>query len=257
MKIEVKFHFFCLDETLYIKFFIIFRLDGKLISLNDKLLKKLVKAKARIEMIQKEIASTNAAEKIPKAVQTIQQIEVLQNTDDIFELNRLKSEKDYFQREYLQLLAKPNESERIADLENKLMQNQRELDALRLHQHTARTQSDCIQTSRSAIARAERERDVLKADIDRLTVERDELRHRLQIATDIQKTNQQSLDDRQQKLVEQLQKLECENRRLITTQVPAKTTIEMLREEVNGLRAHILALEKENSKLKMSYNQIK
>lgn len=206
-------------------------------------------------MLQKQAATALATEKAVKDVQT--QIESVPNTDDIFELNRLKSEKDYFQREYMNLLAQPDHSQKIAELEQTLARKQTELDALQRQHYSARTQSDCVQTSRSAMHRAERERDVMRAEIDRLRMERDELRQRLQMATDMQKTNQQSMDGRLQKLMEKLDTVEGENRRLITTQVPSRTTIEMLREEVSGLRTHILELEKENSKLKTSYNQIK
>lgn len=207
-------------------------------------------------MLQKQVATAVVNEKTVKAVQTIQESGV-SDTHDIFELNRLKSEKDYFQREYLQLLAKPDHSQKIADLEDALARKQSDIDSLMRQHHAAKTQSDCVQTSRSAIHRAERERELMRADIERLTTERDELRQRLQVATEMQKTSQQSMDGRLQKLMEQLDTVEGENRRLITTQVPSRTTIEMLREEVTGLRAHILELQKENSKLKTSYNQIK
>lgn len=142
-------------------------------------------------------------------------------------------------------------------LKNKLEQKQIEIDNLQQKSHRSDENILNNLTSRSAINRLEREKELQRNEIEQLTMERNDLRCRLQIATETQITGHRSAHDQIHDLRKIIDELELKNRRLEAGQVSSKTSIEMLKAEIDQLRAKIGDEQKENAKLKSSFNHVK
>ncbi|XP_055384228.1 centrosomal protein of 135 kDa [Condylostylus longicornis] len=217
---------------------------------------------------------------------------------------RLKSERDFFHKEYLSLIHKAGSEKELEFLQTQIKSKDEELRNLRAelmdfkqhqqnppnapyhqqsqmyhdhhHHHPMEPHSyrdrqfpprPCSSsttasnhyphTVQAAIIRAERERDVVKAELERIKLERDSLRERLQCLTETQYKESQRLKDEIDELNNKILCLEREKREIETAQIPGQTHIVLMKEEIETLKKRVYELQNENSKLKTSYNQIK
>lgn len=179
-----------------------------------------------------------------------------------YDVDRLRIDRDFYQKEYLKLVSRPNNETEVELLRNQLSEKQFEIKTLRqelgtlndLHRTDTALSSRSVQ---STIHRIERERNSLQQNLDHLTSERNELRENLQLTTKMQKNEFIRYEQEIEELKLKIKSLESENRNLQTVQVPSKTTITLLREEINQLQSRIHSLEEENIKLRTSNKQFK
>lgn len=195
---------------------------------------------------------------------------------------RLKSERDFFQKEYLRLLSKAGSDKEIEFLQTQIKSKDEELRVLRselcLRQShalvpclkdnqnlatslpsTARSSassssSDCVQ---AVVLRVERERDCARAEVERVKCERDTLREKLLCTTKMHDEQMQVTQQRYEGLNERLRLLERENRELQSARMPTESQIMMLKDELECYRQQQYQLKEENNKLQTTYNQLK
>ncbi|XP_055902694.1 centrosomal protein of 135 kDa [Eupeodes corollae] len=216
---------------------------------NEKLMKKNHKLKCRLTSCQKENVYKNVQDD-HKCVDE--------------ERIRLKSERDFFQKEYLRMLGKAGSDKEIEFLQSQVKSKDDELRLLRSElcvrqQHpSARSDkssnSECVQ---AIVIRAERERDVVKVELERIRNERDTLREKLQSFTLLQADSSQKYQEKIHELTNKITALECDNRDLNSARVPSQTQIVLLKEEIDGLKKKLFELQEENCKLKSSQNQLR
>uniref|UniRef100_A0A1I8MYB0 Centrosomal protein of 135 kDa n=1 Tax=Musca domestica TaxID=7370 RepID=A0A1I8MYB0_MUSDO len=241
---------------------------------NEHLQKKVSKLKTKLQSLQKELRETESQHS--------------QNLDE--EKIRLKSERDFFQKEYLRLLSKAGSDKEIEFLQSQIKSKDEELRLLRselctrptLPQHalvpcykdaqshhhlnlptsqpssarsgTSSASSDCVQ---AAILRVERERDCARAEMERLKCERDTLREKLLCTTKMHDEQMHKTQERFEELNDRLRQLEREKRELQSARMPTETQIVMLKEELEVYKQQQYQLREENNKLQTSYNQLK
>ncbi|KAM7355583.1 centrosomal protein 135kDa isoform 2-T2 [Cochliomyia hominivorax] len=235
---------------------------------NEHLQRKVSKLKTKLQSLQKEL----------KEIET----QHAQHLDE--EKIRLKSERDFFQKEYLRLLGKSGSDKEIEFLQNQIKSKDEELRVLRSElcikqshalvpclkdtqqfasslPSTARSSasgsssnSDCVQ---AVVLRVERERDCARAEVERVKCERDTLREKLLCTTKMHDEQMQVTQQRYEELNERLRKLERENRDLQSARMPTETQIMMLKDELECHRQQQYHLKEENNKLQTSYNQLK
>ncbi|XP_050335974.1 centrosomal protein of 135 kDa isoform X1 [Bactrocera neohumeralis] len=250
--------------------------DAELKSENERLLKKLSKLKGKIHGMQKELQDN------------VQQKE--QRTDE--EKIRIKSERDFFQKEYLRLISKAGSEKEVEFLQSQIKSKDDELRLLRAElclrqqerlmptvntanaatatataaslasarsNHSAKStfsaaSSDCVQ---AVVLRAERERDCARAELERVRCERDTLREKHVSLLQTQSLETQKSQTHIGELNARLRQLERENRELSTARVPHETHIVLLKEEIDELKRQIFALQEENTKLRTRNSQFK
>ncbi|XP_073839342.1 centrosomal protein 135kDa isoform X2 [Musca autumnalis] len=239
---------------------------------NEHLQKKVSKLKTKLQSLQKELKETESQQ--------------AQNLDE--EKIRLKSERDFFQKEYLRLLSKAGSDKEIEFLQSQIKSKDEELRLLRSELCTRPTtthalvpcfkdaqnhhlnlptsqpssarsasssaSSDCVQ---AAILRVERERDCARAEMERLKCERDTLREKLLCTTKMHDEQMHKTQARFEELNDRLRQLEREKRELQSARMPTETQIVMLREEIEAYKQQQFQLREENNKLQSSYNQLK
>lgn len=149
-------------------------------------------------------------------------------------------------------------------MEKKLTLREEEIDELQnqlRQQMKLITQSmDPCSSSRSVqstVNRIEREKDILRTDLERCQIERDDLRLRMKTITETQKSEQMRVERLQQDYLTRIAQLEFDKRELTAVQGPNKSTIDYLRTEIAQLNAYIKEVQNDNSKLKTSYHQVK
>lgn len=179
-----------------------------------------------------------------------------------FDVDRMRIDRDFYQKEYLKLVSRPNNEAEVELLRNQLTEKQFEIKMLRQEldslNDVRRTDTALSNRSvQSTIHRIERERNVLQQNVDRLTIERDELRENLQLTTRMHKNEITRHEQELEELKLKIKSLESENRNLQTVQIPSKTTITLLREEISQLQSKIHSLEDENIKLRANNKQLK
>lgn len=196
---------------------------------------------------------------------------------------RLKSERDFFQKEYLRLLSKAGSDKEIDFLQSQIKSKDEELRVLRselcLRQSqalvpclknnqnlisdslpsTARStnsssSSDCVQ---AVVLRVERERDCARAELERVKCERDTLREKLLCTTKMHDEQMHCTQKRYEELCAQVRQLERENRDLQSARMPVESHVMMLRDELECYKQQQHLLKEENNKLQHSYSQLK
>ncbi|KAH8261538.1 hypothetical protein KR044_010915 [Drosophila immigrans] len=196
---------------------------------------------------------------------------------------RIKSERDFFQKEYLRLINKCGSDTEISFLQAQIKSKDEELRALRselcMLPPTSRmhcsprkgnhcdgsrpttagssmdssNRSDCVQ---AAIARVERERDCARAELERMRCERDNLREKQLGSVQLHAEELQSLRMRNEELQSHIRRLELDNRELNSARVPAETHNAFLKDDVAQLKTRMTALQTEIDSLRKENAQI-
>uniref|UniRef100_A0A1I8PKC6 Centrosomal protein of 135 kDa n=1 Tax=Stomoxys calcitrans TaxID=35570 RepID=A0A1I8PKC6_STOCA len=237
---------------------------------NEHLQKKVSKLKSKLLSVQKELKEIDSYH--------------AQSLDE--EKIRLKSERDFFQKEYLRLLSKAGSDKEIEFLHSQIKSKDDELRVLRTElcarpshalvpcyneaqnrqlnlpasqpssarSASSSSGSDCVQ---AAIIRVERERDCARAEVERVKCERDTLREKLLCTTKMHDEQMHKTQERFEELNERLKQMEREKRELQSARMPTETQIVMLKEEIESYKQQHFLLREENNKLQLSYNQLK
>ncbi|XP_068143265.1 centrosomal protein of 135 kDa isoform X2 [Drosophila tropicalis] len=251
------------------RFNLLTRREEELDALNDKQKKKLHKMHAKITALQKELRDQNQ--------------HVILNIDE--EKIRLKSERDFFQKEYLRLMSKSGSDTELAFLHAQIKSKDEELKALRAEIFSGKLQispqksqqyetippiatqsltgrsssngnssrSDCVQAT---IGRIERERDCVRSELERVRCERDTLREKQLCSVQLHAEELQSLRQRNEELQDRLRRLERDNRDLNSARVPTETNIVLLREDIAELKQRVVSLQNELQQAKTENAQI-
>ncbi|XP_044253848.1 centrosomal protein of 135 kDa isoform X2 [Tribolium madens] len=199
-------------------------------------------------------------------------------------IDNLKSEKDYYMREYHKILeqmknvpSRPGSSGRI-DKNSELVQKLSEQEqALALLEHKNRMLSkekfdlisklesvrDLPDTStdgpclKATCKRTERERDLLRSDLERLEEERDIFRSKLKNVSEGQINEVERLKKRLLDSEEQIHRLEQERRELIQNHGTRRSTIDTLEEQCETLKNQLRTAQNELNQQRALYNQLK
>lgn len=169
------------------------------------------------------------------------------------DINRLKSDRDFYQQEYMKLVSNPISDGESAQLRRQLIEKECEIRILRGQMDAALKRDTGVpcKSVEATICRLEREKNSLECAIERITAERNELRDKLQTSTF-------NRNDREiERLQEKVRHLEVENLNLQTMQAPTRSTISSLREEISELTKQNTQLTEENSKLMASNQQLR
>lgn len=243
------------------------RREAELTTLNEKQKKKLIKLQAKLTAQQKELRE--------------QQTNVTLDEEKI----RLKSERDFFQKEYLRLISKSGSESEVAFLQAQIKSKDDELRILRsemclttanvlqlsprksepcdsLPPRTAEScsnmtssrSSDCVQ---AAIARVERERDCARAELERLRCERDTLREKQLSSVQLHAEELQTLRQRNDDLQNRIRQLERDNRELNSARVPTETHNVFLKEDLAQLKQRLTTVQAELEGLRKENSQIR
>lgn len=140
------------------------------------------------------------------------------------DINRLKSDRDFYQQEYMKLVSNPISDGESAQLRRQLIEKECEIRILRGQMDAALKRDTGVpcKSVEATICRLEREKNSLECAIERITAERNELRDKLQTATF-------NRNDREiERLQEKVRHLEVENLNLQTMQAPTRSTISSL-----------------------------
>uniref|UniRef100_A0A1A9X335 Centrosomal protein of 135 kDa n=1 Tax=Glossina brevipalpis TaxID=37001 RepID=A0A1A9X335_9MUSC len=243
--------------------------ESELRAENDRLVKKLTKLKNKLQASHKEIQDL--------------QLRHTQQLDE--EKIRLKSERDFFQKEYLRILNKVGSEREIDFLQSQIKSKDEELRILRSEMCLKQSQalvpclksstdfdnlptslpssarsatstgsSDCVQ---AVILRAERERDCARNDLERVRCERDTLREKMLCMTKMHDEQIQNAQRRYEELNRKLQQIEKEKRDLISALKPSETQIILLKEEMDAYKQQKNKFKDENNKLQSTNNSLK
>ncbi|KAM8709398.1 hypothetical protein ACLKA7_016237 [Drosophila subpalustris] len=240
------------------------RREEGLQTINEKLKRKLHKMQEKLLELEKELREKN-------------------NTATLDEEKvRLRSERDFFQKEYLRLMSKSGSDNEIAFLHAQIKSKDEDLRALRselcvmsaskLHlsprkddhcdsfppltassSNECSNRSDCVQ---AAIGRVERERDCARSELERIRCERDTLREKQLSSVQLHAEELQALRMRNEDLQNHIRRLELDNRELNSARVPAETHNVFLKEDVAQLKQRIGSLQAEIENLRRENGQI-
>ncbi|XP_017842894.2 centrosomal protein of 135 kDa isoform X1 [Drosophila busckii] len=222
--------------------------------LNEKQKKKLLKMHTKMCELQKEVRDQSSA------------------TPDEEKI-KLRSERDFFQKEYLRLMAKSGSDTEIAFLQQQIKSKDEELRLLRselcmqsarksdiFDQQTPSTacstnsnRSECVQ---AAIQRVERERDCARAEMERMRCERDILREKQLSSVQLHAEELQSLRTRNEELMDRLRQLEQDMRAVNGARYPTEAQNAILKEDLAVLKERIATQLEEIEKLKRENSQI-
>lgn len=178
------------------------------------------------------------------------------------EVVRLKSDRDFFQQEYLKVLQAQTRDSEVERLRSELRDREAELCALRKasHSHSARQKCRCGTTSesvRSTVHRLEQDKTRLQESVDCLTNERNKMQKHLHMTTTTH-CDQIARHEREiEALRQNIRDLQMENRDLQFIQGPSKTTIDVLKSELKLANAQISDLKQEIDKVRSTYQQLK
>ncbi|XP_017955741.1 centrosomal protein of 135 kDa isoform X2 [Drosophila navojoa] len=229
----------------------------------EKLKKKLHKVESKMSATQKELQ------------EQVQQNSVTLDEEKI----RLKSERDFFQKEYLRLMGKSGSDSEIAFLHAQIKSKDEELHVLRSELcmlSTAKLQlsprksenispptvsstyspsnrSDCVQ---AAIARVERERDCARVELERMRCERDTLREKQLSSVQLHAEELQTLRVRNEDLQNRIRQLEREYREVNSARIPTETQNALLKEDVAELKKRLSELQTDTENLRRENGQI-
>ncbi|KAL7734982.1 hypothetical protein ACLKA6_011247 [Drosophila palustris] len=240
------------------------RREEGLQTINEKQKRKLHKMQDKLLELEKELREKN-------------------NTATLDEEKvRLRSERDFFQKEYLRLMSKSGSDNEIAFLHAQIKSKDEDLRALRselcamsaskLHlsprkgdhcdifppltassSNECSNRSDCVQ---AAIGRVERERDCARSELERIRCERDTLREKQLSSVQLHAEELQALRMRNEDLQNHIRRLELDNRELNSARVPAETHNVFLKEDVAQLKQRIGSLQAEIENLRRENGQI-
>ncbi|XP_033242157.1 centrosomal protein of 135 kDa isoform X2 [Drosophila miranda] len=239
------------------------RREEELNTIIDKQKKKLGKMHAKIMELQKEAKDHN------------QNNSVTLNEEKI----RLTSERDFFQKEYLRIMARSGSESEVAFLRAQLKSKDEELRTLRDELYSNKLQyspqknthyetvppasasssgnnsnrSDCVQ---AAIGRVERERDCARSELERVRCEREMIREKQLCSVQLHAEELLVLRQRNEDLNDRLRQLERDNRELNSARLPAETNIALLKEDIAQLRHRVASLQAESEQLKTENGQI-
>lgn len=248
-------------------------------SINDKkldnknALKKAIEENKKIlekynEVKMKEKNHLNQLEKIArknlKLKEKLANLETNPIDDNSDEINRIKSERSYYQKEYLKLQSKLTDVG-VQDLKQKLSDQSLELSAAKCELNQLKFSRKTLseegfnsnRSVQASIHRIERERDVAKSEIQRLQFDRDSLRSKLDISTEVQMNAQRNYDEMLNETNQRIAKLESERNQLMSSQVPSHATISILKQDLEALKGRLEVSQQENSQLRTKYSQIK
>lgn len=224
----------------------------------DRLTKKNAKLKGKLSA---EACKCNLSpEKNIKNVGTMTIRQSIGCIDCPSDVNRLKIDRDFYKQEYIKLLNKPP----VADGDNgsirqQLMEKEIELKLLRKQIDSMKhgqAQMTCGSIE-ATIHRLEREKNILQDTVERLTIERNDLRDNLHLTSSKQRDQLIRDECEIDHLKRKIRELETDNLNLHTVQGPTKSTISILKEEMNQLRSQVTELTDENTKLRTSNNQLR
>lgn len=248
-------------------------------SINDKsldhksALKKAIDENKKIlekynEVKMKEKNHLNQLEKIArknlKLKEKLARLETNPVDDNSEEISRIKSERSYYQKEFLKLQSKVTDVS-LEDLRQKLSDQSLELSAAKCELNQLKFSRKTLseegfnsnRSVQASIHRIERERDVAKAEIQRLQFDRDSLRSKLDVSTEVQMNAQRNYDEMLMETNQRIAKLESERNQLMSSQVPSQATISILKQDLEALKGRLEVSQQENSRLRTKYSQIK
>lgn len=184
--------------------------------------------------------------------------------DNSEEINRIKSERNYYQKEYLKIMDKVNDvgvedlKQKFSDQSLELAAAKCELNQMKFSRKTLSEEGfNSNRSVQASIHRIERERDVAKSEIQRLQIERDALHSKLGVSTEVQMNAQRNYDEMLNETNQRIAKLESERNQLMSSQVPSQATISILKQDVETLKGRLEVSQNENSQLRTKYNQFK
>ncbi|KAK4886079.1 hypothetical protein RN001_002350 [Aquatica leii] len=190
---------------------------------------------------------------------------------------RLKSERDFYIKEYRRVSEQVNcnnkpvklpNSQCLAEKDNLIANLQHENIVLAQEKHNLLTRLEsardfledgdvdgfCI---KSALRKSERERDMLKADVFRLEEERDALRQRLKTTMDVQMTERCKMEKTLAEADNEIRRLELERHDLIQSQGSRRGTIGHLEQQCELLKEELQKTQTELNQKKALYCQLK
>ncbi|BFF96489.1 centrosomal protein of 135 kDa [Drosophila madeirensis] len=255
----------CDKRNLNERFNLLTRREEELNSIIDKQKKKLSKMHFKISEMQKEAKDHNQNSSV--------------NLDE--EKIRLASERDFFQKEYLRMMARSGSDSEIAFLRAQIKSKDEELRTLRnelcsnklqyspeksTHYETAppstasgsncqtnSNRSDCVQ---AAIGRVERERDCARSELERVRCERNMLREKQLCSVQLHAEELLALRQRNEDLNGRLRQLERDIKDLNLARLPGETNMALLKEDITQLRHRVASLQAEIDELKTENEQI-
>ncbi|SPP76004.1 Hypothetical predicted protein [Drosophila guanche] len=194
---------------------------------------------------------------------------------------RLASERDFFQKEYLRMMARSGSDSEIAFLRVQIQSKDEELRTLRNElcsnklqyspqktthyetlppstasgsiSETNSHRSDCVQ---AAIGRVERERDCARSELERVRCERNMLREKQLCSVQLHAEELLALRQRNEDLNGRLRQLERDNKDLNLARLPGETNMALLKEDITQLRHRLASLQAEIDELKTENEQI-
>lgn len=160
-----------------------------------------------------------------------------------------------------------NYLKQITERDEKISQLQYEIDVLakeklslmsRLdsarHDFTSGMDGPCLRT---LCKRNERERDIIRSDLERLEEERDELKMKIKTLTNSRVDGQEQLQKILMETEEQVKRLEQDRRELIQGQGSKKAAMETLEEQCSILKDQLRSTQTELNQHKAQYSQLK
>lgn len=231
--------------------------NEQLRELNGKLSQKLIKIKSNMDKLHRD-SMKNISSTVPKSSTNVDAATATT------ELNELQKQRDYYQKEYMQLLNRPTYESDLEQLRSRLAA--KEMDLVTLQQQHAEQSRELAHSQSSqrnnysvqaSVSRLQRERDVAQTDRDRLQRELDDLQRKLD-ATNEQQSSAYSIGDKQQREQQsRIVRLENENRGLIMAAGSHRETTDALRKELAEVRTQLRNCQMENGQLQTALNQLK
>lgn len=193
---------------------------------------------------------------------TMTSVKSLLNFDSQDDLNRLRTDRDFYKQEYMKLVSNQTGTVELNMLRSQLTEKNYEVKTLlkKLDSvNKSRVTESAMHCSsvEAAMHRLDREKHLLEDAVERLTIERNELRENLRLATAAQQEQKIRDEYEIERLKEKIRELDSEHLKLQMCQAPSKTTISLLKDELNQARTQITELTEENSKLRVTNNQLK
>lgn len=250
------------NETLRKKLELLETNNEQLHELNEKLSRKLMKIKKNMDSLHRSsIKSISGNHR--KSTDKLDGVTVINTiTDD--DLNELQKQRDYYQKEYLQLLNRPTYEADLEQLRARLATKEMDLANLQqkcdeqaralAHSQSSERNNYSVQSS---MLRLQRERDVAQSDRERLHRERDELQRQLDATLEMRTAVSSMGEQQQREQRDRIGRLESENRSLMMAAGSHAATVDALRNELSEVRAQLRSCQSENAQLQTASNQLK
>ncbi|XP_055695136.1 centrosomal protein of 135 kDa-like isoform X1 [Lutzomyia longipalpis] len=229
-------------------------------SVREKLVQALKKEKTlqmTIEKLQKKVTKLKA--KLSEA----------KSSDDMSARDSSqvrREETESLRKEIATLQDKVRSNSEVKELKLKL--SEKELEIRNLHHELNQLRRDkmsnlgeiCSARSlgqSSATLRQERERELMRGDLEKAKIERDALRDRLKMATEAQLEEQRRYEGLLQDINGRIGRLEAEKAELLSAQGPTQITVTLLKEELKEVRDRLKDLQNENNALRSTNSHLK